>query len=561
MLADETRQRPDAETEAERLVAAGFPPGPAPLRLAGGDRVVDEVVESIGPVRPQPAKAAPAVLSHARRAAPGLSPKTLYAALGTGVLALLAVVFILPRIVATSSESGVPVTGTVAAPDDDLPQAESAIPQPDGQEDDAVLTPGNTQFNENAAGTSGLKAATDDALGDLLSQLERLRFRAIERWGGQPYLDAVDVYSEGDEAYIARNYRLAGEKYREASRMLAPFFARIDAVFKETLAAAKKAFDAEDHAEAVRLFDLAVAITPGNREAEAGLERARNLRAVLSLTAQGAVFESNLELEAAKQAFEKALELDAAWQPAVVGLSRVRDAIRNMSFEQRMTEGFESLAAGNFDSARAAFNAARLLQPGSSQPADGLMQLDQEVRLADIRRLETEVAELEVDEQWESAVAVYENILNIDPDLQFAREGLALARSRAAVHKKLDGYTAAPDSLSDPVTMQAATTLLLEISRMDSPGPRISDQKNELSRLLKRAATPLDVQLVSDNLTQVSILKVGRFGNFSSRQVELKPGRYVAVGIRPGYRDVRVEFRVAPEIDLEPIVIQTEEPI
>jgi len=57
------------------------------------------------------------------------------------------------------------------------------------------------------------------------------------------------------------------------------------------------------------------------------------------------------------------------------------------------------------------------------------------------------------------------------------------------------------------------------------------------------------------------VTTTGRFGTFAKRQVELLPGNYVAVGIRPGYRDVRVEFRVAPEIDMQPIVVQCEEQI
>jgi hypothetical protein len=109
--------------------------------------------------------------------------------------------------------------------------------------------------------------------------------------------------------------------------------------------------------------------------------------------------------------------------------------------------------------------------------------------------------------------------------------------------------------------MQGATDLLLDVTRMQPLGPRLEDQKNELSRLLKRAATPLRVQLVSDNLTDVSVFKVGRFGSFTAQELELRPGNYVAVGIRPGYRDVRVEFRVAPEIEMQPVVVRCEEPI
>ncbi len=73
--------------------------------------------------------------------------------------------------------------------------------------------------------------------------------------------------------------------------------------------------------------------------------------------------------------------------------------------------------------------------------------------------------------------------------------------------------------------------------------------------------TPLTVQLVSDNVTDVSIYKVGKLGTFQTRELDLRPGTYVAVGSRPGYRDVRLEFRVAPEIDLQPVVVRCEEAI
>jgi len=96
---------------------------------------------------------------------------------------------------------------------------------------------------------------------------------------------------------------------------------------------------------------------------------------------------------------------------------------------------------------------------------------------------------------------------------------------------------------------------------MDKVGPRLADQRDELARLLKRAATPLTVTLVSDAMTNVAIYKVGKLGAFAQTELELRPGTYVAVGSRPGYRDVRREFRVAPEVEMEPVVVQCEEPI
>jgi hypothetical protein len=126
---------------------------------------------------------------------------------------------------------------------------------------------------------------------------------------------------------------------------------------------------------------------------------------------------------------------------------------------------------------------------------------------------------------------------------------------------QLDDYIKDPDRLAAPSVMKRATTLLVDVTRMDEIGPRLEGQRDELSRLLKRAATPVSIELISDNLTSVSIYKVGVLGNFANTRLDLRPGTYVAVGVRPGYRDVRLEFRVAPEIDMQPVVVRCEEPI
>ena len=67
--------------------------------------------------------------------------------------------------------------------------------------------------------------------------------------------------------------------------------------------------------------------------------------------------------------------------------------------------------------------------------------------------------------------------------------------------------------------------------------------------------------LVSDSATTVSVFQIGRLGSFSTHELNLLPGVYVATGSRPGYRDVRLEFRVAPEVEMKPIIVQCEEQI
>ena len=232
-----------------------------------------------------------------------------------------------------------------------------------------------------------------------------------------------------------------------------------------------------------------------------------------------------------------------------------------MQFDSRMTEGFDAIAAGDYLVARAAFRVAERLMPESNELADGFLQVEQGLQMQEIRILEQEASALEQDEHWEAVVKTYEEILKVDNTLSFAKEGLERGREMAELHRRLDKFVEEPDRLSSPSVMQKATILVVEITTREDIGPRLAGQRDDLSRLLKRAATPLQVALVSDNLTQVSIYRVGRLGSFLTTEVSLRPGTYVAVGIRPGYRDVRQEFRVAPEIDIEAVVVRCEEQI
>ena len=262
-----------------------------------------------------------------------------------------------------------------------------------------------------------------------------------------------------------------------------------------------------------------------------------------------------------KSSFEQAVVLDPVWQPALDGILRVQETRTKMQFDTRMSEGFDAIAMGDYLAARAAFRVAQKLMPGSSEPVDGLLQVDQGLRLSDISTLELEAQALEQDEHWDAVIRTYEEILKVDNTLMFARDGLQQAREMSALHARLDKLIEEPDKLSAPSQMQRATSLVVDIATRPEIGPRLGMQRDELLRLLKRAATPLKVSLLSDNVTEVSIYKVGRLGNFMRKELDLRPGTYVAVGSRAGFRDVRLEFRVAPEIESAPVIVQCEEQI
>jgi tetratricopeptide (TPR) repeat protein len=575
MLDKDASERPDAQGVIDALTQAGYRPGPARSQIRARPVAADERIESIAAVSRQ--QAAP-VSADPQAPTPGINPRIVSIGLAALVIALLGVVFLLPDAVEEDHRAGpanmAPVAGGSSAVDpiegdvvdDDAGLGANQVtreyvPENRGLEGESI------DFNENEADYSGLdeegklRFQVEGVLGELLSNFETLKRRGVERWAPVPYKRAQALYAEGDDAYLRKDWATAEIRYLDALSILEPLFDQVDEEFRAALEGARAAFEAGDRAEALRLYELAVAITPNDPEAVTGYERARNLEAVLRLVEQGLDYEEDLELDAAETSFKQAAELDPQWVPAQEGLERVRAMRLKMQFDARMSEGLEALAVGDYLSARAAFRMAQQLMPGSPEPADGLMQVDQGLKLQSIVTLEQEAQVLEESEHWAGAATTYEEILEVDPNLAFAIEGLAKARSMTALHQRFDEYIADPDRLSTPSVMQEATRLVIDVTTMDDVGPRLVEQRDELSRLLKRAATPIPVQLVSDNLTSVSIYKVGALGAFTSRSLELRPGTYVAVGARPGYRDVRLEFRVAPEIDMQPVIVRCEEPI
>lgn len=401
----------------------------------------------------------------------------------------------------------------------------------------------------------------DEALGRLLVLLEELKAAAVERWGGADWLEASRLSAQGDEEYRRRDYAAALASYRRGVELLEGLERQRPRAFDDALAAGRGALEGADQPAAIAAFELAAAIDPQNAEAQRGLARARQLDQMLAQMSAGEQAEQAGDLGAARSAYEAALGLDADWAPARAAVVRVRKAMATGAYERAMAQGLESLAAGRFDAARAALKRALELRPGDADAGAALEQVAREERVARIVALRAEANALTGTEQWEEAAARYEAMLAIDETLVEARDGLERSRYRAGLAARLARQIAAADQLNEDAVWRQAEALVGEARAVEGAAPKLERAAAELERLLRVAAVPVPVRFESDNATDVIIYKVGRLGAFTARTVELRPGAYVAVGRRDGFRDVRQSFRVTADGSNEPIVLRCEEAI
>ena len=466
--------------------------------------------------------------------------KFVYGGIGLLALLLIVVIFVLPGVVESDRQEESAQTETIEQP----APAEAAA-------EDAVVD----------AERAGNRELADSALADLLELEDRLKALGIETWGGADWAAVRSIVNAGDEAYKDRLYGVATETYRDALAQMQPFEARAADVLATAIQDGNTAIEAGKQLLALERFDLALLIEQQNSQALAGRERALQLDKVLALVDQASAAELGQRWADALSAYEQALALDAQWGAALEGRERMRAAISGNNYQLAMSAGYAALAAQDYGRARREFEGALRARAGDADARAAIAQVDAERKLARIVGLSKEAAALQASEQWAEAVKRYEEIIRIDPAMVTARSGLEQSSNRADLDVRMRQAIASPDRLGDDAVWDATNALLQYANKIESTGPVLAGQVSELNRLLERARVLVPVRLQSDSETEIVIYKVGKLGRFASRDIELKPGVYTVVGARSGYRDVRRNFRVAPEAGLVQIEVRCEDPI
>ncbi len=400
-----------------------------------------------------------------------------------------------------------------------------------------------------------------DILAQILKKQESLEAMSVTLWAPAAYQQAMTAAADGDAYYRQRQFEQAQSNYQSSLAQFDQLLLESEQVFSGAIGAGGQAIDQGQPEEAVTQFTLAAAIKPGDDTAQQGLARARVLGQVLELLEQGRQLQDRQQYEQAQQAIEQALALDAASAPARAALSAIKQAIKDRDFARAMSEGYAALQSQRFAAAKKSFQQALKVRPGASEAANALTQTQNQHTQTQIQSYLSRAAGLESREQWREAGDNYSQALKLDKNLVAARIGQIRSEARAKLDQSAEAILADPLRLADPAVYQRGRSLFADMQAIADPGQRLRRQTDRLAVALEQAQQPIAVRLQSDNLTQVTLYRVGNLGNFVNRELSLKPGRYTAVGIREGYRDVRREFSVAPGSAIETIVIQCVEKI
>ena len=408
---------------------------------------------------------------------------------------------------------------------------------------------------------AALKQAAEELRGSLADRWNKQTEQAVERWAPDAAKKVKDAFATGDQALAVREFAKAKAQFETAEQHITALEHDYPQVLATTLKEGAAAIERGDSSAARAAFELAAAMKPDDGAAKAGLKRAQSLDQVLALLANARTQEQAGQSSQALATYRQALQLDPQTQVASAAVARIESQLASDAFGRAMARGYDALHAGQFAAARGAFEDARKMRPQAAELSQALNEVQQAERTRAIEQHLKRADELQTHEQWVAALAELREAAKLDSTVAAVNESIGEVEPRARLHEELELYITQPERLFAPAVRQNARASLERARSLPQQGPVLRAQVEKIENWLQRAETPVRVSLQSDNVTRVTIYRIGELGTFTERTVDLAPGKYVVVGQRPGFRDVRRELALIPGESPAPLVIRCEDPV
>jgi hypothetical protein len=479
-------------------------------------------------------------------------PPWVWAGMGVLVLLALFVIFVLPGIV---EDYELPLERRVE-------ESLAVAPVPTAQRTE----PGVSPFLE--AQRARERKEAQDVLAELLSVQAELDELQVTRWAQTDYDAALALALQGDESYRVQEFGSARDAYQQALAQLTETKTSVPTVLEQMLISGEQALIAREADEAIAAFELAVVLEDSlvdladgesNKEAQIGLTRALALEELIALLDSAERAAGNPTQQVSL--LEQAVELDPYSVEAQQALAQARADQQQARFAAMMSEGYAQLQAGNPQEAIARFEAAATLGVNENEARAAIVQTETEIANAKIAELQQRAQTAEANEAWQEAVVDYQAIVAIDATLPAINRALDYAEKRARLDALLIAALDSPERFAEQAVFEETRDIYFTGRAIETPGPRLTSQLDELQVLLENSQVPVSIRFISDGLTEVTLLRVSDLGTFEQTRVDLKPGTYAAVGRRAGYREVREEFTVGFGLTPAVVIVRCSEAI
>ena len=367
-----------------------------------------------------------------------------------------------------------------------------------------------------------------------------------------------------DDAYRAGEAQIALALYAQLMARVTALEAALPDLRAENLTQAQQALSEADKLNALKFWEIAAQLNPEMTEVQATWQAVQQLPTIAALMSEAGIAEGSGQIEEAERILREATALFPAWAPSQTAYARIQKSVIQRQFQSSMSVGFTALSEGSYTAAIRAFERATRINPKARAAQDGLEQVRQAQLKEQIQALFIEAEQAETAGNWIEAKDAYEAARSLAPNLTDLTARIETIEARIELASTLTQILADPARLQSDTEFNQARDLAITISQLPPPVGNLQARLPILTRMLSHARRELTLTLTSDAKTIVTVLRLGRdgrLGQITETRLTLFPGRYVVVGSRAGYKDVRHELTLSSDAPNPALTVVCDEPI
>lgn len=373
----------------------------------------------------------------------------------------------------------------------------------------------------------------------------------------QDYESAFILASEGNAFLQQGSFSPALQKLKQATEKLRAVDNSIKEFIRSNAALGHRYIAQGKKDEAIASFTNVLELDPENEDALKHLNRARVADQVFAALQSAEEFENADQLEDALAKFEVAASIDGASAKAQSGVSRVRRKIEERDFNHHFNEAKLAEKESRFEDAIANYRAALEVFPNRSELEASIDRARAAKRQNDIVSRITRAYQFEREFEWEQARDLYQELVNMEPDLKEAKEGLLRTGRMIRSILRYETLLDVAKTEAQRAEFQLAIRTFDRAMQSKPEYLALTEEGQRLRQFLQLQNQPVPVQLISDGSTWVSIQGPSQRkpDKIESDTINLLPGKYFIIGRKKGYQDVRFSLQVRAGMPLQPITV------
>ncbi len=366
------------------------------------------------------------------------------------------------------------------------------------------------------------------------------------QWNRERQLEILERRDRAISDFSQSAYEPALAGIADATRIARQEIAARGTAFDQALSRAQSAYDLDDYETALFHISDALRLKPESPEAQETKQAIDELPPLLALFEKAAVARTENNLEAEERYLREALKLAPTRSALASRLEAVSTKIKDRDFAKHIDAGMAAIARRDLSAAYKSLKNARDIYRGRPEAkflSAEAATLARELQFQDIMRDARSASDAD---NWKTAGGLYQQARDLYPDNAEAVEGVYRSKNITDLNAKFAKHLQAPQRLASPNVAKVVQGLVSQAAPLTPHSPSLRNNAVELSGLVKAYGVKIQVRVVSDGETNITVQGVGRVGKTQSKTIQLKPGHHTFEGIREGYRAKLIKVQIPP---------------